>query len=75
MMFAGVAPERILKRFGKLHAGRPLTIRSRKELLTTIKPHQWRYLRADAGDLPDDFTAPPPEHGRTVIRLTPRAVA
>src|SRR5215813_10844259 len=75
LMFAGVAPERILKRFGKLHVGRPLTIRSRKELLTTIKPHQWRYLRTDAGDLPDGFTVPPPDRGGTIIRLTPRAVA
>ena len=75
LMFAGVAPERILRHFGKLHAGRPLTIRSRKELLTTIKPHQWRYLRPDTGDLPDGFTAPPPERGGKVIPLTPRAVA
>jgi hypothetical protein len=75
LMFAGVAPERILQHFGKLHAGRPLTIRSRKELLTTIKPHQWRYLRPDTGDLPDGFTAPPPERGGKVIPLTPRAVA
>jgi hypothetical protein len=75
MMFAGVAPERILKRFGKLHVGRPVTIRSRKELLTTIKPHQWRYLRPDTGDLPDEYTAPPRGRGGTVIRLTPHAVA
>jgi hypothetical protein len=75
LMFAGVAPERILKRFGKLHVGRPLTIRSRKELLTTIKPHQWRHLRPDTGDLPDGYTAAPPERGGTVIRLTPHAVA
>jgi len=52
-----------------------MTIRSRKELLTTIKPHQWRYLRPDTGDLPDGFTAPPPERGGKVIPLTPRAVA
>jgi hypothetical protein len=70
MMFAGVAPERLLKRFGRLHVGRPLTIRSRKELLATIKPHQWRHLRADTGDLPDEFTAPPAPRGGTFIRLT-----
>jgi uncharacterized protein YjeT (DUF2065 family) len=75
MMFAGVAPERLLRRFGRLHVGRPLTIRSRKELLATIKPHQWRHLRADIGDLPDEFTAPPPARGGTFIRLTPPQVA
>ena len=75
MMFAGVAPERLLKRFGRLHVGRPLTIRSRKELLATIKPHQWRHLRADTGDLPDEFTAPPAPRGGTFIRLTPQQVA
>jgi radical SAM superfamily enzyme YgiQ (UPF0313 family) len=75
MMFAGVAPERLLKRLGRLHVGRPLTIRSRKELLATIKPHQWRHLRADTGDLPDEFTAPPPARGGTFIRLTPQQVA
>jgi len=75
MMFAGVAPERILKRFGKLHVGRAVTIRSRKELLSTIKPHQWRYIRPDTGDLPDEYAAPPSERGGTVIRLTPHAMA
>jgi radical SAM superfamily enzyme YgiQ (UPF0313 family) len=75
MMFAGVAPERLLKRFGKLHVGRPLTIKSRKELLATVKPHQRQFLRADAGDLPDDFVAPPPGRVGTLIRVTPQQVA
>jgi hypothetical protein len=75
LMFAGVAPERLLSRFGKLHIGRPVTIKSRKELLATVKPHQRQFLRADTGDLPDDVTAPPPARSGTVIRLTPQAVA
>jgi radical SAM superfamily enzyme YgiQ (UPF0313 family) len=75
LMFAGVAPERLLSRFGKLHIGRPLTIKSRKQLLATVKPHQWQFLRADAGDLPDGFTPPPPAPGGTVIRLMPQQVA
>jgi hypothetical protein len=39
-----------MARLGKIHLGRPITIKSRKELLETIKPHQREYLRADTGD-------------------------
>jgi hypothetical protein len=35
-----------------------LTIKSRKELLSTIKPSMRRYLRADTGDMPDDMGPP-----------------
>ena len=69
--FAGAMPERML---GRLYIGEPLAIKSRAELLTTIKAHQWRYLRADNGDLPDAHgpggTALP--RGRAIIRVTPR---
>ena len=47
----------MLARAGKIYAPKPLAIKTRKELLATIKPHQWQYLRADNGDLPAD---PPP---------------
>lgn len=53
MMFAGALPERLLARMGKLYRGKPLPIKSRKELLATIKPQHWRYLRPDTGDLPE----------------------
>jgi hypothetical protein len=52
-MFASALPESLMGRLGKIHVGRPLTIRTRKELLQTIRPSQHRYLRADTGDLPD----------------------
>jgi radical SAM superfamily enzyme YgiQ (UPF0313 family) len=51
--FASALPERVMASMGKLYAPRPLRIKTRKELLATIKPHQWRFLRADAGDLPE----------------------
>jgi radical SAM superfamily enzyme YgiQ (UPF0313 family) len=51
--FAGALPEPVLTRFGKLYAPRPLPIKTRKELLDTIRPSQRRFLRADTGDLPD----------------------
>jgi hypothetical protein len=40
-------------KLGKLYVGKPLHIKSRRELLQTIKPQQWGYLRRDNGDMPD----------------------
>ena len=56
-MFSSALPERLMGAMGKIHVGTPLAVKTRKELLETIKPHQWRYLRRDNGDVPD---APPP---------------
>jgi hypothetical protein len=70
-MFASAVPEWVLTRLGKLHPGRPLRIKSRKELLATIKPHQWQFLRADAGDLPDGFNSSRPPAAPNFITLTP----
>jgi hypothetical protein len=38
---------------GKLYSARPLPIKSRKELLETVRPTHRRFLRADTGDLPE----------------------
>jgi radical SAM superfamily enzyme YgiQ (UPF0313 family) len=59
LMFANALPERVMSLAGKLYKPKPLTIKSRKELLETIKPQHRRFLRADNGDMPD-LTAPPP---------------
>jgi hypothetical protein len=56
MMFAGVAPERVLDRVGKIHVGKPLLTKSRRELITSLRPNYLKYLRADNGDLPKDFS-------------------
>ena len=53
MMFASALPEPFMGKLGRIHIGRPLAIKTRKELLATIKPSQWKYLRADNGDLPE----------------------
>ena len=42
---------------GKLYKGQPIKVKTRAELLTSIKPNYWKYLREDAGDIP---AAPPP---------------
>jgi hypothetical protein len=52
MLFAGVAPERILQRVGKIHVGEPLVTKSRRELVASLRPNYLRHLRADNGDLP-----------------------
>ncbi len=44
-MFSNVMPESWMVKMGKLYEGRPLQIRTRAELLDTIKPSQRRYLR------------------------------
>jgi hypothetical protein len=44
-MFASVLPESWMVKMGKLYKGRPLNIKTRRELLDTIKPSQRRYLR------------------------------
>jgi radical SAM superfamily enzyme YgiQ (UPF0313 family) len=52
-MFASAFPESLMGKMGKIYLGRPLRIKSRKELLATVRPNQRRFLRADAGDLPE----------------------
>jgi hypothetical protein len=41
-----------MARVGKIHMGRPLRIKGRKELLETVRPSHRRFLRADTGDVP-----------------------
>jgi hypothetical protein len=35
-----------------------LAVKSQKELLATIKPQHWKYLREGNGSLPDGWDAP-----------------
>ena len=54
LLFANAPPERLMQRMGKIYAGRPLQVKSRKALLDTVEEHQRKGLRADNGNLPDD---------------------
>ncbi len=56
MMFAGVAPERVLERIGKIHIGKPLVTKGRRELIASLRPNYLKHLRADNGDLPKEFS-------------------
>jgi hypothetical protein len=59
-MFASALPEKIMGRMNKIHVGRPVHVKTRKELIATIKPHLWQHLRADNGDLPEGTPTPAP---------------
>ena len=76
-MFANALPEKLMAKMGKIHLGRPLKIKTRRELLATIKPHQHQYLRPDTGDMPEppaaDKLPPPPQ--RSYISLVPTSAA
>jgi hypothetical protein len=61
LMFASVMSERVMGKLGKIYVNRPLAIKTRKELLASIKPHQWQYLREDTGDVPTGGPAPTPQ--------------
>lgn len=55
LAFSGVLPKWLMVKMGKIYGGQPMQIKSRKELLTTVKPQHRKYLRKDNGDVPDDW--------------------
>ena len=58
MMFCSALPENLLYATGRLYEGRPIRVKTRAELLASIKPGYWKYLREDAGDVPQAPSAP-----------------
>ena len=54
-MFSSAIPESALGRMGKIYLGKPVKTKTRKELLDSVRPHYWKYLRPDTGDMPDGF--------------------
>ncbi len=55
LMFSGALSEKRLEKMGKIYVGKPIQTKSRKELLATLKPKMRQYLRADTGDMTDDY--------------------
>lgn len=66
-MFANALPEWLMGKMGKIHVGRPLNVKTRRELLATIKPSMRRFLRPDTGDLPDGDAPLPPAAPSSLI--------
>jgi hypothetical protein len=56
LMFAGALPEELMGRLGKIYIGKPMKTKKRKQLLASIRPNYWRYLRTDNGDMPEGYT-------------------
>jgi radical SAM superfamily enzyme YgiQ (UPF0313 family) len=55
LMFSSVMSEKMMARMGKIYSGKPIKVKSRKELIAGLKPHYLQYLREDNGDLPEGF--------------------
>jgi len=68
-MFSGAISENNLERMGKIYIGKPMKTKSRKELIASIKPHYWQYLRADNGDLPETYVPPAPKARSTAAGM------
>jgi hypothetical protein len=51
LMFAGVFPEKLMAKMGKIYMGRPLLLKSRRELVATVRPAHRQHLRADCDEL------------------------
>jgi radical SAM superfamily enzyme YgiQ (UPF0313 family) len=58
-MFSGLLSEKRLEKMGKIYLGKPIEVKTRKELLATLKPNMRKHLRADCGDIPDDNSIEP----------------
>ena len=54
LMFSGVLPERLLGRLGKIYIGGLTRVRSRRELLATVRPAFRRFFAANDPDLTAD---------------------
>jgi hypothetical protein len=75
LLFASALPEWLMAKMGKIYIGKPINVKTRKELLKTIKPSMRQFVRTDTGDIPEDFASPPPpakEKKQTFIELTPQ---
>ena len=57
-MFSGALSEKRLQKMGKIYEAKPMTTKTRKELIASIKPHYLQYLRPDNGDLPEGYAPP-----------------
>lgn len=55
LMFSSAMSEKMMGRLGKIYTGKPVKVKTRKELIAGLKPHYLQYLRADNGDLPEGY--------------------
>ena len=67
LLFASAMPEWLMAKMGKIYLGQPITVKTRKELLKTIKPAMRQFVRADTGDIPEDFATAASGGGAAVV--------
>jgi radical SAM family protein len=73
-VFTSAMPEWLMAKMGKIHMGRPMRIKTRRELLETIKPHHREFVRLDTGDIPDDYVPRKPSTPK-FLGVLPHAAA
>ncbi len=54
--FCSALPRKWMVGMDKIYGGTPLKVKTRAELLASIRPAFWQYLREDCGDLPEGAT-------------------
>ena len=52
VMFSGLIPERLLQKYHKIYAGKPVSTKSREDLIAAVRPNYLPYFRADIGNVP-----------------------
>jgi len=57
LQFSSALPEKLMERMGKIYPGKRLPIKSRGELLASIRPPLRKHLRPDAFDMPEAVLA------------------
>ncbi len=70
LSFCSALPHSILTRAGKIYPGSPLKVKTRAELLASIKPVYWQHLRADCGDLPQGMEAGVVDAARSKVEFS-----
>jgi hypothetical protein len=58
LMFSGALSEGRLQKMGRIYKAKPITTKTRKELIASLKPHYLQFLRPDNGDLPEEYSPP-----------------
>ena len=66
-MFSGAISEKNLQRMGRIYRGKPLKTKNRGELIASLKPKDWQYLRADNGDMPVEFVPRASAHAASAV--------
>jgi hypothetical protein len=52
---------------GKIYRGKPLKVKTRRELIASLKPKDWQHLRADNGDIPVEYVPPAQAHALAAL--------